>query len=323
MSAEPAQDCWNSYLDHFDYFTVDNIRPGNHPRAMVHPHPVKNSIVLVHGLSDSPYYMTALGDFFFKELGYNVFLPLLQGHGLRDPQGMENVQLEEWQRNVRFAIDAACATQTQVSVGGLSTGGALCYQMAAENSTITGALYLFSAALDLSDRNTFFRGNLKELALRSKRFVDLTERGRSLVQRVANVFNNNEETGSHLIGQNPYKYKYIDLDGAHQLAKLIQETDRITAGFNTDNRFVTPVFIAHSESDKTVDINAVKELALVCEHADTLFFARSLEIGHAEVVLNNDISPTDPGKEQNRNPEFLTMTARIKEFAQRNTILHS
>lgn len=190
------------------------------------------------------------------------------------------------------------------------------------STQVTGAVYLFSAALDLSDRNSVFRGNLKELALRSKRFVDLTERGRNLVRRIAAVVNHSEETVPELIGLNPYTYKYVDLDGAHQLAKLIQETDRITSGFDEENKFATPVFIAHAESDKTVDINAVKELAMLCEQADTLFFPQSLDIGHAEVALKDDISPTDPGKEQNRNPEFAAMTARIEKFVQRTAGLH-
>lgn len=321
MTDVSLDNCWHSYIDCFDYFSLDNIRPGNHPRAMVHDQQAANSIILVHGLSDSPYYMKALGEFFHHKLGYNVYLPLLQGHGLRDPRGMESVQLDEWKKNVSFAIREARDSRTRVSVGGFSTGGALCYQMAVENPDVSGALYLFSAALDLSDKNTLITGNLKELALRSKRFVDLTERGRSLVKRATSLFNNDEETGPDLIGQNPYKYKYIDLDGAHQLAKLIQETDHITAGFNNENRFATPVFIAHSESDKTVDISALRQLAEVCEQSDTLYFPAALEIGHAEVVLDADIMPSDPDKPQNRNPEFSEMTRRITEFAQRSATI--
>lgn len=314
MTESPRENCWNSYIDHFNY-PIANIRPDNHPRALVHQHKVENSIVLVHGLTDSPYYMKALGEFFHTELGYNVYLPLLQCHGLRDPQGMESAQLEEWKRNVTFAISEASATQTRVSIGGLSTGGALSYLMAAKNTDVTGALYLFSAALDLADKGMIKSGDFKEAALRSKHIVDLTERSLGLLSRIGSIFSQSDDDGTSLIGKNRYKYKSLDLDGAHQLARLIEETDRITATLSNDNRFATPVFIAHSEVDDTVDIKALKQLEVLCEHPDALYFPASLNIGHAEVVLDEDIIPADVDNEQNRNPHFKKMIKRIAGFA--------
>ena len=38
-------------------------------------------IVLIHGITDSPYYMEAIGKQFYAK-GYNVVLPLLPAHGL-------------------------------------------------------------------------------------------------------------------------------------------------------------------------------------------------------------------------------------------------
>jgi esterase/lipase len=92
---------------------------------MEHEGPTTKAIVLVHGLTDSPYFMTAIGDYFFQNLGYNVYLPLLQSHGLKEPKGMEGVALDEWKANVNFAVDIAASKAHQVSIGGLSTGGAL------------------------------------------------------------------------------------------------------------------------------------------------------------------------------------------------------
>ena len=94
--------------------------------------------------------MTAIADFFFDSLGYNVYLPLLHCHGLKDPKGMEGVKLEEWKSNVAHTIDTAVSKAGCVSIGGLSTGGTLSFYMAATNLKINGTLYLFSAALDLA-----------------------------------------------------------------------------------------------------------------------------------------------------------------------------
>lgn len=317
MTDNKSEDCWDSYLDHFEYFSSDLIRTGNHPRSLVHAHPVENSIVLVHGLSDSPFYMKAIGEFFHTELGYNIYMPLLHCHGLKDPQGMESVALEEWKRNVIFAIDEAAATQSRVSIGGFSTGGALSYLMAMKNAKVTGALYLFSAALDLSDKNRLITGNVKELALKSKRFINLTERAKSLMTRASGIFGKADNDAPDLIGLNPYKYKFVDLDGAHQLVRLIEETDAITASFNSSRRIAKPVFISHSEVDETVDVKAVKELEKLCTQVDSHYLPAKLNVGHAEVVLRDDITPTDPGKEQNRNPQFDDMTNRIATFARR------
>jgi esterase/lipase len=55
---------------------------------MQHEGPTTKAIVLVHGLTVSPYFMTAIGDHFFQNLRYNVYLPLLQCHGLKEPKGV-------------------------------------------------------------------------------------------------------------------------------------------------------------------------------------------------------------------------------------------
>jgi esterase/lipase len=107
---------------------------------MEHEVPTAKAIVLIHGLTDSPYFMTAIGDYFFQHLGYNVYLPLLQCHALKKPNGMEGVKLDEWKANVNFAVDMAASKAHQVSIGGLSTGGALSFYTAVNNSKINGTL---------------------------------------------------------------------------------------------------------------------------------------------------------------------------------------
>jgi hypothetical protein len=66
---------WLDYYSQFHYFSAEAVRDDCHPRIMEHEEPTEKSIVLVHGLTDSPYFLTAIGDYFFKNLGYNVYLP--------------------------------------------------------------------------------------------------------------------------------------------------------------------------------------------------------------------------------------------------------
>ena len=99
------------------------------------------------------------------QLGYDAYLPLLHCHGLKAPKGMQGVDLGEWKANVRFAIQAAAEKATRVSIGGLSTGGALSFYMACTKPRITGDLYLFSAALDLAGGPLGLIGEFKQWLL--------------------------------------------------------------------------------------------------------------------------------------------------------------
>jgi len=137
---------WLDYYERFNYFSVGAVRDGCQPRIMEHQHSPEKAIVLVHGLRDSPYFMTAIGHYFFEKLEYNVYLPLLHCHGLREPKGMEGVKLDEWKANVNFAVDTAKSKAPLVAIGGLSTGGALSFYTAVKNPAITGTLYLLGGA---------------------------------------------------------------------------------------------------------------------------------------------------------------------------------
>lgn len=293
----PARDHeWFDYYDRFPCFSPDAVRDGCQPRIMEHAEPCRKAIVLVHGLSDSPYFMTAIGDYFFHHLGYNVYMPLLHFHGLKDPKGMEDVELEEWKANVSFAINIAAAKSSEISVGGLSTGGALSFYMSALNPRINGTLYLFSAALDLAGGPSGLIGEMKEKLLKTF-LADLLD------------FN------APLIGENPYRYSSVDMDGAVQLARLIKETDTIIGLFGSGFSFPDKVFAAHSEADKTADIAGIEALQHVCVQERFSFFRipKHLGVPHASVVLEQPV--VSNGKElEPRNPVFTEMMQAIAAF---------
>jgi alpha-beta hydrolase superfamily lysophospholipase len=288
---------WLDYYDKFQYFSPDDVRDGCHPRIMEHNQPTK-AIVLVHGLTDSPYFMTAIGDFFFSKLGYNVYLPLLHFHGLKKPQGMEGVSLEEWKANVDFAVKMAASKVDDVAIGGLSTGGTLSFYNAVNNQKITGALYLFSTALDLAGGLV---GDLKERLLRTF-LVDILDNDKPL------------------IGANPYRYARMDLDGARELSALIEETDALMKGFSRQEPFAKRVFAAHSESDSTANIAGIEDLQKVSDPNKFAFFRIPKEEGvsHASLVLKDSIYATEKSKGdeplEKANPQFELMMKALADF---------
>lgn len=289
---------WLAYYKQFHYFSAEAVRDGCHPRIMEHEQPTERAIVLVHGLTDSPYFMTAIGDYFFRNLGYNVYLPLFQCHGLKEPKGMEGVELDEWKANVNFAVDVAALNARHVAIGGLSTGGTLSFYTAMNNQQITGTLYLFSAALDLAGDIGGFAGDLKERILRTF-LVDILD---------------NDEP---LIGVNPYRYARMDVDGARELSKLIKETDTLIKGFNPKEPFSKRVFAAHSESDSTANITAIERLQKVSGPDQFTFFRipKKAGVSHASLVLKQPIYATgaSEGDEplEKANPQFQNMMEAI------------
>jgi pimeloyl-ACP methyl ester carboxylesterase len=267
---------------------------------MEHPGSQRKAIILVHGLSDSPYFMTAIGEYFFNELGYNVYLPLLHCHGLKDPKGMESVELQEWKANVSFAVKSATLKAEQVSIGGFSTGGTLGFYMAATRPRINGSLYLFSGALDLTGVGKGFigeiTGEIKEFLLRTFPIDGI-------------------DANTPLIGKNPYRYTHIDLDGAKQLAMLIKETDIITDELSQDYPFSMRVFAAHSEYDSAADISGIEKLESVSVPEQFNFFRIPQKDGvsHSELVLKKPILLDDEVLEKS-NPQFHRMMEAIAGF---------
>jgi len=296
LSQEIRDHEWLEYYDKFSYFASEKVRDGCYPRIMEHAEPTKKAIVLVHGLSDSPCFMTAIGDYFFNNLGYNVYIPLLHCHGLIEPNGMEAVELEEWKANVSFAIKSAATKTEQLSIGGLSTGGTLSFYMAATNPQINGALYLFSAALDLAGGRCGLLGEVRERLLRTF-LADVLDKRKPL------------------IGENPYRYGHIDMDGAQELARLIKETDTILEGFSLKHPFPKRVFAAHSECDTTAEISGIEELQSISIPGQFDFFRISEQFGvsHASVVLDDPIPKYGEPLEKS-NPLFKEMMQALANF---------
>jgi esterase/lipase len=291
-----------AYYEAFDYFTPAAVRDGCHPRLIEHADRAEKSVVLIHGLSDSPYYLAAIADYFSSTLKFNVYLPLLQCHGLVDPRGMADVQLEEWKRNVGFAIGCAAAKATEVSVGGLSTGGTLGLHSAVADTRVNGALYLFSAALDLAGGVGGLVGELKERLLRT---------------RLASYLDRDEP----LIGPNPFRYTHVDIDGAKQLSRLIKETDALTKTFSVKRPFRKRVFAAHSEADTTANIRGIERLQrrTMVDRFVLFRIAKERDVSHASVVLRDPVYAIGAGPEDDPlervNPMFNTMMESLTSVA--------
>ncbi len=265
--------------------------PGNWPKILHHRQPAERVVVLIHGLKDSPGYLhdVALG---FAAHGANVVLPLLPAHGRQDPVSeMRRADYRGWRSTIDQTVEVAATLGTEISIGGLSTGGALAIDLCLRQpSAITGKVFLFAAAL-----------GLRPLA----RWVLSTRLGTRLCDAWM------ERKDNRGIGGNPVKYSQDFFVASRQVHLLIQairhQAGADFARFEHRDR----TFVAHSEADLTIPIAAVEPLIDPADAGQHHRIPEAEAVAHAELVLSQAMSfdkrwPDEPGP-PHANPGFETM----------------
>lgn len=111
--------------------------------------PYKRGVLLIHGLTDSPYSMRHLGEF-FQQNGFRVMAVLLPGHGTQ-PGDLLNVTWQEWAKTVAYGADQLAMEVDELYLAGYSAGGALSVYQSLRDERVRG-LFLFSPALDITHR---------------------------------------------------------------------------------------------------------------------------------------------------------------------------
>lgn len=244
-------------------FNSPDLKKGNQPRIFYHGKPTQDVIVLTHGLSDSPYYVKAIGKKFYRA-GCNVIFTLLPGHGLAKVGGkMEEEKLKEkWQKEIDKAVVAAKSFGGRISLGGFSTGACLSVHKALRNpQIINGGLFLFSAALDLG--YIAHGSNYIPFAHTIARYTDGKLKS---------------------IGTNPYRYPYINNAAGIEVVRLIDDTWKKLEGTKMNQ----PVFIAHSVHDTRVSFTGIE--TFMTNHVKKGFtFLISENIAHSQLVLKKSI----------------------------------
>jgi carboxylesterase len=92
------------------------------------------ALLLLHGSGDSPQTLRYLGER-LNAAGYTVHAPLLPGHG-RSPREFARVRATDYIAAARAALDLLRGRHAWIGVGGLSMGGALASQLAAEAADV-------------------------------------------------------------------------------------------------------------------------------------------------------------------------------------------
>ncbi len=280
--------------------------PGNWPKIFHHRRATGRVLVLIHGLNDSPGYLEEIA-LRFAAREVNVVLPLLPGHGRRQPvREMRRADYRAWRSTVDRTVEIAATLGTELSIGGLSTGGALAIDKCLrDRSAVTGKVLLFAAALGLS--------LFQRLVLSNPLLPRL---GDAWSQRGGNTGN----------GGNPIKYSRRFFTAARQVHLLIQDIRR-RADTPIDGDLLSMlglsgrVFVAHSEADRTIYVDAVKALVDTGDPGQHHLVPEALSVVHAELVLARAMAyrkrwPHEPDPPR-ANPEFETMIDKALAFFDR------
>lgn len=201
-------------------------------------------VLLVHGMTDGPYSLRALGQM-FHERGFHVLAPRLQGHGTT-PAALLEVRWEDWAATTRMAmrhLAAAGPADSPLLIVGYSTGAALAleHQLAA----------LADPGLPRADRLVLL-SPLIGLG-RSAALAPLL----SLLDGVPGF----EKAGwlEVLPEYNPFKYNSFPVNGGWQSYRLVSTLAESFERARSEGRLqrLPPLLTFHSVLDSTVQSEAV------------------------------------------------------------------
>ncbi len=200
------------------------------------------AILLIHGLTDSPYSYHDLAQYFYLQ-GFTVRTLLLPGHGTA-PSDLLDISYQQWQRASQYAIERTLNDFEQVYLGGYSTGGALIFdylmQQKKADEKIKG-LFMWSPASKAKN----------DLAWLAK-YVDYVP----FVDWI------------HLDADIDFaKYESFPYNAAAQVDSLM---NRIVGEKSMSNRIMhdIPLFVVASEHDQTIETQQTLVLIEQWQQAD-------------------------------------------------------
>jgi alpha-beta hydrolase superfamily lysophospholipase len=235
---------------------------GNRTRELAPAAPV-GGIVLVHGLSDSPYMMHNLGRR-MAAAGLHVVMLRLPGHGTA-PSGLLRVQWQDWAAAVRIAarhVRTRIGPDRPLYLGGFSTGAALSVEyclarLLGEDLPVVDRLVLLSPAIGVTP--------VAALAVWQARLSSLPGLEKVAWDSIGPEFD-------------PYKYVSFAVNAGDQIYRLtavIDERMRVLSKDGSGAR-LPPILAFQSIADATVSAEALVKV----------LFTRLAPAGHRLVVFD-------------------------------------
>lgn len=204
---------------------IDWNLPFRRPAAKDCPPGPSTGILLVHGLSDSPFVFRDLADYLSDQC-IEVRTLLLQGHGTR-PGDMVDASASVWRQQVRNHFQALADSVDRPFIGGFSLGGALATEYALSGQSPKPAgLVALAPAWELNGLGSYL-----------------------WLARVADLFGDFVEEEPEL---NPVKYESLAFNAGAQTADVLSETQDI---LESRQHWDLPLFLVATEADSVINLD--------------------------------------------------------------------
>lgn len=218
-------------------------------------------ILLVHGLSNSPYETRGLADY-FQSKGFLVRSILLPGHGTV-PGDLLSIHYKDWIKACEYGIQSFTDQVEKLYIAGNSVGASLSLYMGMTDQRVDG-LFLFAPSLGIK---------------RSARFAN-TFIAPKWISRA---------------GESDYaRYESFCSNAAAQAFNMTKKIDRLWRNIAP---FDTPVFIALSQTDMTVrsdkTISVFKRFMVSEKNRMILYTPRPRTFDDKRIVCTNSIIEED------------------------------
>lgn len=222
----------------------------------------QRGVLLIHGLTDSPYFMRHLAGF-FQRSGFRVMAILLPGHGTQ-PGDLLNIQWQQWTKTVAYGIEQLNSEVDEIYLAGFSLGGALSIYHSLTDTRVNG-LFLFSPALKISPKAAYANWHkfYSWLAPSSKWLSICPDR-------------------------DIYKYESVAKQAIAQTWALIRELDSKLQQKIID----IPVFAAASMEDATVDTSSTVEFIGRAPYGHLVLYSANAQTADSPTIeIVNSVIP--------------------------------
>ncbi|MFA6433212.1 MAG: alpha/beta fold hydrolase [Elusimicrobiales bacterium] len=280
---------YNAAVSEFEAYR-DSKRAGirntdNLPFLLVHGARTLRTVVMIHGLADSPWYMRELGEILYQQ-GYNVVSILLPGHGTK-PEDLLAVTQQQWRQEVDRGLGIAAGLGERISLAGFSAGGSLALDALRRHPELKAEkLFLFSPALAMNEENQVL--------------VSLGCQAPQLIIKLKGQYDKDA------VEDDPHSYNKKAVNSVCQLYAVMNANTRWRGKILESIRSAgTAVFAVESSADRTVSPVAVTDfIASLPDSADRAYvwYPPAEGIAHADV----------PRPET--NPRFGELRRKLKDF---------
>ena len=213
--------------------------------------------LLIHGLSDSPYFYRDIAQILFNK-GINVVAIRTKGHGTH-PSHLSRITRNDWYADTAYGVELAKRYGDNVIIGGMSNGGSLALREAQRNPRIKGLL-LFSAALRTPKTYNVSCALVNPIT-------------KYPVKIIGGIFRDASDYQATKTYGVDVRYQGIHNNGTCELVKMNRENDKLAKAHSNINKrkrrntrmfanLDMPIFNVVSEYDTVLDLDYMVKLSM-------------------------------------------------------------